>query len=179
VPSQVGTILAQSFISLEAGSHLHGAALSLNSAVTITSAHVTLERDGVVNAYNASLTTSQTPQASESLTMTPSSIASQVRGEFVLAACISATADFALAEPCLGWGGRRDVCCQCDDSVGTHRYCHCAYGRVHALHVDGVVAPVTLAAGHWPAPALPLAEPRALTWHWQVCSAQELNVQLG
>jgi len=97
LPSQVGTILAQSCITLEAGSHLHGAALSLNDAVSITYADVTLERDGIDNgAYNASPTTSQTPQASAFLAVTPSSTATQVWDELLLAAA-NITANIALA----------------------------------------------------------------------------------
>lgn len=59
-PAQVGTIVSQSSISFAAGAALHGAALSMNGAVTLHAAAVTLAREGYSDTYNATASPTQT-----------------------------------------------------------------------------------------------------------------------
>ena len=92
----MGTILARNAISLADGASLWGAALS-EASVTLDSASIVLGREGVLESYTFSQSTTQSQTASATVTQTHSSTIYQVSVNMLSAKTFSLLAATALS----------------------------------------------------------------------------------
>lgn len=67
-PLQSGTIIAQSYVTLDTGATLIGAGLAMNGAIILHSADVTLARSSITNTFTLSVSTTASASTSETPT---------------------------------------------------------------------------------------------------------------